>query len=323
MIKQLRLILLPTVLAVSIFLTACSSPASSPTSTNTAIFVDRESKIPPDAEKMSPETDVHPPQLQSGDFENPVPVPGRVNTAGAEDSPFITPDGNTLYFFFTPDVTIPAEKQLLDGVTGIYRSVKVNGEWAEPERITLQDSGKLAMDGCEFVLGDRMWFCSAREGYEGIHWFTADQVDEVWQNWENADFDPAFQVGELHISSDGNELYFHSERPGGKGGLDIWVSKKVDGAWQEPVNVAAVNTADGEGWPALDPKGDELWFYRNFGIWKSKEVNGEWQEPELVVSSLAGEPSIDKDGNLYFVHHFFNDDRMIEADIYVANKITP
>lgn len=320
MIKQLRLILLPTVLAASIVLTACSGPASSPTSTNTDIFVDRGLKIPLDAVKMSPETDAQPPQMHSSDFENPVPVPGQVNSAGAEDSPFITPDGNTLYFFFTPDVKIPAEKQLLDGVTGIYRSKKVNGEWTEPERIILQDPGKLALDGCGFVLGDAMWFCSAREGYEGIPWFTADQVNGIWQNWENANFDPALQVGELHISSDGNELYFHSDRPGGKGGLDLWVSKKVDGTWQDPINVSAVNTADAEGWPALNPAGDELWFYRNYGIWRSKKVNGEWQEPELIVSSLAGEPSIDKDGNLYFVHHFIDDDKMIEADIYVAYR---
>ena len=179
MIKQLRLILLPTVLAASIVLTACRGPASSPTSTNTAIFVDRGSKIPLDVVKMSPETDAQPPQMHSSEFEAPAPVPGQVNSAGAEDSPFITPDGSTLYFFFTPDVDIPAEKQLLDGVTGIYRSLKTNGEWTMPERVMLQDPGKLALDGCGFVLGEAMWFCSAREGYEGIHWFTADQVDGI------------------------------------------------------------------------------------------------------------------------------------------------
>jgi hypothetical protein len=301
-------------------LVACSSSISSPTFPSTPTIVDRDEKIPLDAVKMSPEIDAHPPQIHSSDFDNPIPVPGLVNTAGAEDSPFITADGKTLYFFFTPDADIPAEKQLLDGVTGIYKSEKVNDEWTASERVTLQDPRKLALDGCEFVLGDTMWFCSAREGYEGIHWFTADLVDGVWQNWENADFDPAHQVGELHISSDGNELYFHSERPGGKGGLDIWMSKKVDGKWQEPVNVAAVNTPDAEGWPALNPGGDELWFHRNYSIWRSRKINGEWQEPELILSDLAGEPSIDRDGNLYFVHHFFNDDRMVEADIYVAYR---
>ena len=40
--------------------------------------------------------------------------------------------------------------------------------------------------------------------------------------------------------------------------------------------------------------------------------------PELVISQFAGEPSVDANGNIYFVHHFYRDGRMIEADIYVA-----
>ncbi len=49
-----------------------------------------------------------------------VPLGSGVNTAGAEDSAFIIPDGNTVYFWFTPDPGIPAQKQIIDGVTGIY-----------------------------------------------------------------------------------------------------------------------------------------------------------------------------------------------------------
>ena len=48
--------------------------------------------------------------------------------------------------------------------------------------------------------------------------------------------------------------------------------------------------------------------------------DGEWQMAEQIVSSLAGEPSVDIAGNVYFVHHFFKNDQMIEADIYVAYK---
>lgn len=280
--------------------------------------VDREAKIPPDAVKIFPETDAHPPQLHSSEFEQPIPIPGMVNTAGGEDSPFISEDGNTLYFFFTPQVAVPAEKQILDGVTGIYVSQKVNGQWNRPQRIWLQEPGKLAGDGCEFVLGSRMWFCSAREGFTGFHWFTADFKDGRWQNWQLADFPEAYQVGELHISADGKQLYFHSARPGGKGNLDIWVSTLENGKWQEPVNLEAVNTPDLEGWPALNPGETELWFYRNYSIFRSKKVNGLWQPPEVILSSLAGEPTLDAEGNLYFTHHFYKDNKMIEADIYVA-----
>ena len=82
---------------------------------------------------MLPENDLQPPQLLVMGFTQPTPVPGLVNTAGAEDSPFITPDGKTLYFFFTSDVRVPVEKQLLDGVTGVYRSRLVDGRWIDPQ----------------------------------------------------------------------------------------------------------------------------------------------------------------------------------------------
>jgi hypothetical protein len=301
--------------------TSTRVPATAtPTPTVPVRLVPRETSIPTGTFKVSPDADEHPPKTISKEYEKPVPLPGLVNTAGEEDSPFITPDGETLYFFFTPDLAIPVAQQIRDGVTGIYVSKKADGEWGKPQGIVLQDPGKLALDGCPFVEGDLMWFCSARTGYTGVHWFTAEFSDGAWRNWENADFDPDYEVGELDISSDGTELYFASSRPGGRGGLDIWVSERIDGGWGEPRNVAAVNSVDGEGWPALNPQGDELWFTRNYGIWRSIRVNGEWQEPELIVSPLAGEPTIDAAGNVYFVHHFLVGDRLVEADIYVAYK---
>jgi hypothetical protein len=122
------------------------------------------------------------------------------------------------------------------------------------------------------------------------------------------------------MSRDGTELYFGADRTGGKGGMDIWFSTRADGKWQEPINLDAVNSADGEGWPALNPDGSELWFNRNYAIWRSLKVDGEWQPAEEIVSSLAGEPSIDEAGNLYFVHHFLRGDSIVEADIYVAYR---
>jgi len=279
--------------------------------------VDRESKIPAGAIKVTPQTDTSPPKSFSTDYKDPVPLK-TINTAGAEDSPFVMPDGNTLYLFFTPDVRVPAEKQVIDGVTGIYVSKKVNGQWQKPDRVILQDTGKLSLDGCEYVSGNTIWFCAAREGYTGIHWFTAEFIDGRWTNWKNADFNPDFKVGELHIFN--SELYYHSDRAGGKGGLDIWVLKKVNNEWQGPVNVAAVNSERDEGWPALSPVGNELWIYKDYSLWRSKKVNGEWTAPELMISPLAGEASIDRQGNVYFVHHFFKDDKMIEADIYFAAR---
>ncbi len=307
-------------LAALVFLTGCTQKENVP------VLIERESKIPSNATKVTPEADLYPPKLHSDSWKKPVPLPSTINTAGAEDSPFVTPDGNTLYFFFTPDVKVPVEKQLLDGVTGIYVSKKVNGSWSKAARVVLQDQGKLALDGCWFVQDNSAWFCSAREGYTGVNLFTAEFRDGKWTNWQYAGdkLNKEYKTGEMHITADGKELYFHSDRSGGKGQLDIWVTGKVNGEWQQPENVKAVNTAENEGWPYVSQDGKELWFLRTYSgtpaIFRSKKIDGEWQEPELIISQFAGEPSLDNAGNIYFVHHYFKDGKMIEADIYVAEK---
>ena len=154
-----------------------------------------------------------------------------------------------------------------------------------------------------------------------MNWFTAEFKNGMWQNWINADFKPEYEVGELHITADGKELYFHSPRAGGLGGLDIWVSQNANGEWQEPVNLAIVNSTYSEGWPFITQDGMELWFTRTIGateLWRSKKVNGEWTEPQKMFGPFAGEASVDNEGNVYFTHHFFKDNVMLEADIYIA-----
>ncbi len=290
----------------------------------TGRWVTRDMAIPSTAVKITPETDVYPPILHSDEYEEPVPMPYPINTAGAEDSCFIMPDGNTFFVWFTPDPNIPVGEQLFDGVTGLYVSHKEDGEWQTPQRIWLHYPGELALDGALFALGDTMWFASARTGYSGIHWFKADFVKGEWTDWREAGFNPDYQVGELHISADGQELYFHSDRPGGKGQRDIWVSRKENGEWLPPENVEAVNSPEFEGWPFLTEDGSELWFTRTYlgspAIFRSKRVDGEWQEPELIISQFAAEPTLDNEGNIYFTHHFFKDGVMLEADYYVAMR---
>jgi len=282
----------------------------------------RESKIPTDAIKMTPDSDVYPPLLYSSDYEQPVPVSGPVNTAGAEDSPFIPDDSNELYFFFTPDVRVPVQEQILDNVTGIYVSYRQNSTWSSPERVVLQEPGKLSLDGCLCMKENVLWFCSVREGYDGVHWFNATYKNNEWTEWKNADFAVEYEVGELHFI--GDDMYFHSSRNGSVGQLDIWVSHYRDGAWQKPENVGIVNTLDNEGYPYVTPDGSELWFTRTYlgtpAIYRSRSVDGVWQTPELIVSQFAGEPTLDSEGNLYFVHHFYTNGTMIEADIYVAYR---
>ncbi len=279
-----------------------------------------------DYQKWTPQMDTHRPVLSpafSARFYDPVPLEAPVTTAGAEDSPYVTPDGNDLYFFFSPNMRIPATKQILDRVTGVYWTQKSNGAWSEPQRVWLSYYDELALDGAQAIVGDTMWFCSVRAGNaREIDLYSAELVNGRWTNWTNLGepLNVAYEVGELHLTADGNQVYFHSERAGGKGGRDIWVTSKVNGQWQTPENVAAVNSEGDEGWPYLSDDGSELWFYRNYSIYLSVKVNGQWQAPQQVVSPLAGEPTLDREGNLYFVHHYLDDStqKIVEADIYIC-----
>jgi hypothetical protein len=323
----------PILLTLFMFvILACGQATSATTPTP---IKNRISSIPATAIKHSPTDDFWPPTAATG-WSQPVPMPGPVNTAGGEDSPFLTLDGNDLYFFFTPDVSIPAEKQLLDGVTGIWVAHRFGETWTEPERVWLEKRSDLALDGCPFVFGNVMYFCTTRAGYTGIQWFRADFKDDLWQNWLFAGEElkqNEYDVGELHITAEGQELYFHSHRAGGYGGLDIWVLQKTAGGWGEPINLGpTVNTSADEGWPCVSPDGQELWITGQStkgrpgpAIFRSlRQPDRTWGAVEEIISTFAGESTLSADGRtLYFVHHYYSENmsKMLEADIYVSYRM--
>ena len=300
---------------------ACSSEGGTGPDDQQLPEVDRHAAIPSDAVKGTPAQDPSPPILHSAEFQDPVPLPV-ISTAGAEDAPFIPADRDELYFFFAADVREDASIQIRDPVNGIWVSRRVAGAWQEPTLVWLQKPGVLALNGCPFVDGNELYFCSARQGYTGLNWFRASYTGGTWGGWTLYSFDPALDVGELHIH--GDELYYHSGREGGAGGIDIWMATRQGGAWVNPVNVAAVNSVSDDSRPYVTPDGNELWITRTYqgtpAIFRSMRVGGEWQEAELIVSRFAGEATLDAQGNLYFVHHFYDDGVMLEADIYVAYR---
>ena len=324
---------LPLLLLAALGLSACAgqetgspSPGTSRAMTPPATIALRlrEEAIPSDAIKFTPQTDPSPPVLHSDEWLPPVPVPGPINTAGAEDSPFITPDGNTLFFFFTPDPGIPAQLQLLDGVTGLYLSQRGDMGWEEPRRLVLADTGEVTLDGCEFLQGEVLWFCSARSGnFRGVDLWIADFRDGLAQNWRNAGerLNREIQAGEMHLSADGDTLYFHAPSADGDD-LDLYLTRRLDGNWSDAEPLTALNTDADEGWPFVSEDGLEFWFTRTYqgspAVFRSRWSETGWSAPELIVSPFAGEPTLDRLGNLYFVHHYLVDGEIREADIYLA-----
>jgi hypothetical protein len=65
------------------------------------------------------------------------------------------------------------------------------------------------------------------------------------------------------ITKDGLSLYFSSSRPGGFGGLDIWVSQRasVHDAWETPQNLGPdINTSGSDTTPTVSLDGHSLYF---------------------------------------------------------------
>ena len=98
--------------------------------------------------------------------------------------------------------------------------------------------------------------------------------NDIYQSTQNEDgsFNPPVLVPELSspnfdgrmtVRYDGLEIIFASERPGGAGGLDFWVSTRqtTSDAWSPPINLGpVVNTPRDERAPNLSSDGMTLFF---------------------------------------------------------------
>ncbi len=72
-----------------------------------------------------------------------------------------------------------------------------------------------------------------------------------------------YATGHPSLSKDGQYLYFSSNRPGGQGGTDIWVSKRNGDGWDEPQNLGPeVNTKGDETFPHIGTE-NVLYFSSN------------------------------------------------------------
>jgi outer membrane protein OmpA-like peptidoglycan-associated protein len=103
------------------------------------------------------------------------------------------------------------------------------------------------------------------------------------------------QETSLCLSEDGNTMYFASDRPGGKGGLDIYKSKKEGNDWGTPTNVSEVNTEYDDDAPFLSFDGKTLYFSSKghdtmggYDVFKSQDENGKWGKPENLSAPING-----------------------------------
>lgn len=167
--------------------------------------------------------------------------------------------------------------------------------------------------------------------------FVSDLNGDKWKTPVklNNNINTNFWESHATITADEQTLYFTSSKPGGKGGKDIYISKrKADGDWGPAEDLSAkINTDYDEDCPYIHPDGKTLYFssmgHKSMGgydIFKTvyNEDTKEWTEPENI-----GYPINTTDDDLFLVwsadgtRAYFSSirpDTYGEKDIYVAKK---
>ncbi|HUX55943.1 MAG TPA: hypothetical protein VMV77_03145 [Bacteroidales bacterium] len=218
-----------------------------------------------------------------------------INDEKANFNPLISADGKSFAFMVS-----------LKFYDAVMFSRLVNGEWDAPINITpeLQTDGDfyiscLSSDGKLLFLSKDDNFNSDifSSSFDGNSWNKIIKLNKNINTkyWESHGF----------ISEDGNQLIFASARPGGFGGLDLYISYKEEDDWGPAVNLGPeINTQFNEDRPFLINDGKTLFFssqgHENIGGYDlfrtDLQSNALWSNPENL-----GYPINTPDDNIFFM----------------------
>jgi len=261
----------------------------------------------------------------------------QVNSPFSDHSPVISTDESTL--IFTSRRKAKGGK-MPDGqyVENIYVSKKENGEWGEASSI----SKKINTETHEATIGlspdGNMLFIyknnakNEKDGniyvsqFDGSDWSVPQKLGE--------NVNTKLRESHASITGDGNYLYFSSNREGGLGGMDIYVSRREGSSWGLPVNLGpAINTPYDEESPHIDAEDETLYFSSKghnsmggYDIFMTIKNGTTWSEPSNLgypVNTTADDlfyvPNADGKRSYYSSHKVGG---MGETDIYVAALAT-
>lgn len=189
------------------------------------------------------------------------------NSRRAEYSPMLSGDQfDQLYFTSTRNDATGDE---LSGITGtkngdIFVSQKDDkGKWSKPEVVngglnTEADEGAscLSPDQREMYLTQ----CVTDPSYPRYAQIVkSNRSDAAWGKASSVEFtkDTLSSFAHPAVSPDGQWLYFVSDMPGGKGGLDIWRVRITSAGYGGVENLGEpINTPGNEMFPTFRPNGD-------------------------------------------------------------------
>jgi ketosteroid isomerase-like protein len=256
-------------------------------------------------------------------FGEPTNLGPTVNSSAVDFAPSFSADGLELFFCST--------RPGGSGQGDIWVTTRATKEddWGNPVNLgPTVNSSAWEAHPCVSADGLSLYFGSMRAGGSGNYdlWITTRPTKEdEWGEPVNLGSTVNSWAGEWgqSISADGLELYFSSQRSGGHGRLDLWVTTRetTNDDWGPPVNLGStVNSSADDSFPCLSTDGLTLFFsdylfgtsrpggYRGADIWMTTRAtkSDPWGEPvnlgpTINSSSDEASPSISADGStLYF-----------------------
>lgn len=177
-----------------------------------------------------------------------------------------------------------------------------NGRWSEPQSISPNINSQLNEGTCTISAdGRKLIFtsCIGRQGFGSCDLYESIRVGDQWTKPRNLgpNVNSSEWESQPSLSADGRTLYFVSDRRGGLGRRDIWISHLDDaGQWTRAKNLGKpINTPYDEISPFIHVNNRVLYFASNglvgFGGYdiffsEKSEVDGSWAEPKNMGSPI-------------------------------------
>ncbi|MCE2955570.1 MAG: OmpA family protein, partial [Flammeovirgaceae bacterium] len=218
------------------------------------------------------------------------PLSDTVNALPMQYFPTITPDGSELIF------TVRYGKAHDDN-EDIYISKKEsNGQWGKPISISPEINTNFR-EGASTISADGRLLIFTICGYQGCDLYQSKKIGDQWTKPTNlgTGVNSSGWEAQPALSADGNTLFFVSDRRGGLGGYDIWVSQRdEEGNWRKAFNAGkSINTAFDEIAPFIHSNGLNLYYASNglpgfggYDIYVAEKQNQQWREPKNLGHPL-------------------------------------
>ncbi len=215
-------------------------------------------------------------------------VEGIANQMPLQYFPVLTVDQQELIFTGRRGVTPQYDED-------IYVSRKgTDGQWQKPEPLSDYLSSPLNEGTCTISADGRTLiytFCDAKGGFGSCDLYISRKTGDQWSPGKNLgpSINTSAWESQPTLSADGRTIYFVSDRKGGMGSRDIYVSSLNDSlVWSQAENVGpAINTSKDEISPFIHVNGQTLYFSSNgrpgfggYDLYFAERKDQQWSEPK-------------------------------------------